>query len=75
MKIFNRFKKTQKTEQIPGTIQVSRQYGMQLLDDAIMNLLNKRWISPQEAFAKASDKVKFKSMLPPATVVADFTEV
>ena len=65
----------QKTEQIPGTIQVSRQYGMQLLDDAIMDLLNKGWISPQEAFAKANDKVKFKSKLPRTTVIADFTEV
>lgn len=65
----------QQTHQIPGTIQVSRKYGMQLLDDAIMFLLKKRWISPEEAFFKANDKAKFKPMLPPTAKPADFTEV
>ena len=65
----------QQTHQIPGTIQVSRKYGMQLLDDAIMFLLKKRWISPEEAFFKANDKAKFKPLLPPTAKISDFTEV
>ncbi len=65
----------QQTHQIPGTIQVSRKYGMQLLDDAIMVLLKKGWISPEEAFPKANDKEKFKPLLPPTAKPADFTEV
>ena len=45
---------------------------MQLLDDAIMDLLNKRWIDPDEAYMKSNDKSKFRPFLrnPPA----DFTD-
>jgi twitching motility protein PilT len=64
----------QQTHQIPGTIQVSRKYGMQLLDDAIMALLTKGLISPLEAFSKANDKTKFRALLPPTPKPADFTE-
>jgi twitching motility protein PilT len=61
-----------KTYQIPGMVQTGKKYGMQLLDDAIMKLLNKGWISADEAYAKANDKAKFRPMLksPPT----DFTE-
>ena len=61
-----------KTYQIPSMVQTGKKYGMQLLDDAIMNLLNKGWISADEAYAKANDKSKFRSLLksPPT----DFTE-
>jgi twitching motility protein PilT len=45
---------------------------MQLLDDAIMDLLNKGMISPEEAYAKANDKNKFKPLL--KTPPTDFTE-
>ncbi|MCK7512553.1 MAG: hypothetical protein MZV70_56640 [Desulfobacterales bacterium] len=40
-----------KTFQIPSMIQTGKKYGMQLLDDAIMELLNKGWISADEAYA------------------------
>ncbi len=61
-----------KTHQIPSMIQTGKQYGMQLLDDAIMQLYKKRWISPEEAYAKANNKALFRPFLkiPPA----DFTE-
>ncbi len=45
-----------KTFQIPSMIQTGKKYGMQLLDDAIMELLNKGWISGDEAYMKANDK-------------------
>jgi twitching motility protein PilT len=61
-----------KTFQIPSSIQVGKRYGMQLLDDAIMDLLNKGMISPEEAYAKANDKNKFKPLL--KTPPTDFTE-
>ena len=61
-----------KTYQIPSMIQTGRKYGMQLLDDSIMTLLNKGWISADEAYAKANDKSKFRSLL--KTPPADFTE-
>lgn len=61
-----------KTFQIPSMIQTGKKYGMQLLDDAIMDLYSKGWISGDEAYMKANDKGRFRPMLtsPPT----DFTE-
>jgi len=61
-----------KTHQIGSMMQTGKKYGMQLLDDAVMELLNKGWIDPDEAYAKANDKTKFRPFLknPPA----DFTD-
>jgi twitching motility protein PilT len=52
-----------KTVQIPSAIQTGKQYGMQTLDDAIMAVLQKGWISPEEAYDKAIDKSKFRPLL------------
>src|SRR5712664_4019564 len=52
-----------KTVQIPSAIQTGKQYGMQTLDDAIMAVLQKGWISPEEAYDKCIDKAKFKPLL------------
>ena len=62
-----------KTFQIPSMIQTGRKYGMQLLDDSIMGLLQKGWIGAEEAYVKANDKTKFRPFLKVAP--ADFTEV
>jgi len=62
-----------KTFQIPSMIQTGKQYGMQLLDDSIMSLLQKGWISAEDAYNKANDKTKFRSFL--KTPPVDFTEV
>ncbi|HUH65355.1 MAG TPA: type IV pilus twitching motility protein PilT [Syntrophales bacterium] len=61
-----------KTFQIPNMIQTGRKYGMQLLDDAILDLCNKGWITADDAYMKANDKAKFRPLLkaPPL----DFTE-
>jgi twitching motility protein PilT len=61
-----------KTFQIPSMIQTGKKYGMQLLDDAIMDLMNKGWISPEDAYIKANDKTKFRPFL--KTTPGDFTE-
>jgi twitching motility protein PilT len=62
-----------KTYQIPSSVQTGKKYGMQLLDDALMDLVNKNWISADDAYAKANEKSKFRPLItaPPA----DFTEV
>jgi twitching motility protein PilT len=62
-----------KTFQIPSMIQTGKKYGMQLLDDAIMELLNKGWIGADEAYNKSNDKTKFRPFL--KTPPTDFTEV
>jgi twitching motility protein PilT len=61
-----------KTHQIPSMVQTGRKYGMQLLDDSIMDLFKRGMISADEAYAKSNEKAKFRPLLksPPA----DFTE-
>jgi len=61
-----------KTHQIPSMIQTGKKYGMVLLDDSIMDLYKKGFISAEEAYAKSNEKGRFRAMLkaPPA----DFTE-
>ena len=62
-----------KTFQIPSVIQTGKKFGMQSLDDAIMDhLLNGR-IDPNDAYNKCIDKAKFKQYItkPPD----DFTDV
>ncbi|MFO7761500.1 MAG: type IV pilus twitching motility protein PilT [Thermodesulfobacteriota bacterium] len=62
-----------KTFQIPSAMQTGKRYGMQTLDDAIMEYLQKSWISPEAAYTNCIDKGKFVHYLtkPPA----DFTDV
>jgi twitching motility protein PilT len=62
-----------KTHQLASMIQAGKKYGMQLLDDAIMNLYQQGLITGDEAYTKANEKQKFVPLLtgPPA----DFTEV
>ena len=62
-----------KTFQIPSMIQTGRKYGMQLLDDGIMELVNKGMVSPDDAYLKCNDKQRFRPLLKSAPV--DFTEV
>lgn len=52
-----------KTHQLPSSMQTGRKYGMQTLDDAIMELLVKKWISPEDAYDKSIDKQKFVQFL------------
>ena len=61
-----------KTYQIPSMIQTGKKYGMLLLDDAIMDLVEKGYINPDDAYAKANEKAHFRPLLehPPT----DFTE-
>jgi twitching motility protein PilT len=61
-----------KTYQIPSMIQTGKKYGMQLMDDGIMDLYTRGWISSDDAYIKANDKARFRPLLkyPPT----DFTE-
>ena len=52
-----------KTFQIPGMLQVGKKYGMQTLDDAIMDFLTKKMISPEDAYSRCMDKTKFRPLL------------
>ena len=61
-----------KTYQLPSVMQTGKRFGMQLLDDAIMDLFNKGYISGDDAYLKANEKARFRTLLthPPS----DFTE-
>ena len=52
-----------KTHQIPGMIQVGKKIGNQPLDDAIMEHIRMKRISPEEAYEKCLDKKKFRPFL------------
>jgi len=62
-----------KTYQIPSVMQTGKKYGMQNLDDALMELLKKKKVSPEDAYINCMEKQKFVKFLrkPPT----DFTEV
>jgi len=62
-----------KTFQILSTMQTGKKYGMQTLDDAIMALLDKKMISPDDAYSNSIEKSKFLKFLRKAPT--DFTEV
>lgn len=63
-----------KIHQIPSMIQMGRKYGMMSLDDCIMEYLNNKWISPEEAFIKAVDKSRFIPFVQNKEIL-DFTEM
>jgi twitching motility protein PilT len=52
-----------KTFQIPSMMQVGRAIGMVTLNDALLELVTRKLVAPDEALAKAIDKAGFESML------------
>ena len=62
-----------KTFQIASAMQTGKKYGMQTLDDAIMEVLEKGWISPEDAYVNCIEKARFVPFLknPPT----DFTDI
>ncbi len=61
-----------KTYQINSMIQTGRKYGMQLMDDAIMQLMEQKKISAEDGYMKCNEKSRFRPFLknPPS----DFTD-
>ncbi len=62
-----------KTYQIPSVMQTGKRYGMQTIDDAIMELLEKKKISAEDAYTNCIEKQRFVKFLRKPPV--DFTEV
>jgi len=52
-----------KTYQIPGYMQAGRKYGMQMLDDHIMELLQQGKVDPKHAYQMASNKDTVRAYL------------
>ena len=62
-----------KTFQILSSMQTGKKFGMVTLDDAILAFLEKKMISPDEAYSNCVEKSKFLKFLRKAP--SDFTEV
>ncbi len=51
---------TEQTHQIPAQLQTGSDRGMQLLDQALLEAINKKQVDPDDAFRFANDKKKFQ---------------
>jgi len=51
---------TDQTHQIPSQLQMGKDYGMQLMDQALLAAINAKQVDPEHAYAYASDKRQFQ---------------
>ncbi len=63
-----------KTFQIPSMMQVGRAQGMVALNDALMDLVTKKLVEPQEAYLKSVDKAAFEGLLKRAGIDTRFAQ-
>lgn len=61
-----------KTFQIPSIMQVGKSLGMVSLNDALMDLVAKKLVAPEEAYSKAVDKGGFEALLKRAGIDTKF---
>jgi twitching motility protein PilT len=61
-----------KTFQLPSIMQVGKALGMVTLNDSLMNLVTKKLVAPEEAYAKSVDKAGFEGLLKRAGVDTKF---
>ncbi len=52
-----------KTFMLPGIIQTGKKQGMQLMDDALVDLCNRRLVTADEAYARAEQKQEMRTRL------------
>jgi twitching motility protein PilT len=51
---------TDQSHQVPSQIQMGKEYGMQLLDQALLAAITAKQVDPEQAYAYASDKRQFQ---------------
>src|SRR5271154_2481329 len=70
---------TDQTHQIPSQLQMGKEYGMQLMDQALLAAINAKEVDPDQAYSYASDKRQFQrfvtdmAIAPPAAEPASTT--
>jgi twitching motility protein PilT len=62
-----------KTFQLPSLMQVGKNVGMVTLNDSLIDLVKKKIVAPEEAYAKAVDKSGFEGLLKRLGVDTRFT--
>ncbi len=60
---------TDQTHQIPSQLQMGREFGMQLFDQALLQAINAREIDPDDAYVYASDKRLFQKFVTDTSVL------
>ena len=60
--------------QIPSVMQTSKRIGMQTLNDALMDLVDRKLVEPREAYGKAIEKTSFAAALKARGHDASFAE-
>ena len=63
-----------KTFQIPSMMQVGRAQGMVALNEALMELVTKKIVEPEEAYLKSVDKAAFEGLLKRANLDTKFIQ-
>jgi twitching motility protein PilT len=51
---------TDQTHQIPSQLQMGKEYGMQLMDQALLAAIHAKEVDPEHAYGYASDKRQFQ---------------
>jgi twitching motility protein PilT len=70
---------TDQSHQIPSQIQMGKEYGMQLMDQALLTAINAKEVDPDQAYSYATDKRQFQrfvtdmAVAPPAAEPASTT--
>ena len=57
------------THQIPSQLQMGREFGMQMFDQALLQALNAREIDPDDAYIYASDKRLFQKFVTDTSIL------
>jgi twitching motility protein PilT len=60
---------TDQTHQIPSQLQTGREFGMQLMDMALLAAIRAKEIDPDDAFAYATDKRQFQNFVTDTTIL------
>jgi twitching motility protein PilT len=63
-----------KTFQLPSIIQTNKKAGMILLNDSLIDLVEKKIVEPNEAYMKSVDKVGFEGMLKSRNIKLELSE-
>jgi twitching motility protein PilT len=63
---------TDQTHQIPAQLQTGRDMGMQMMDQALLDAIQKKQIDPDDAFRYASDKSLFQRFVTDTSVLPKF---
>jgi twitching motility protein PilT len=66
---------TDQTHQIPAQLQTGRDLGMQLMDQALMDAIQRKEVDPDDAFRFASDKSLFQRFVTDTTVLGKLDAV